>query len=185
MADNNLNDDSLQSVRTPWGDLAKSQGIQSSLNSVKDELTSINQRIRTLEQQNNSSEPTSPMNEAVLKTLSAKIDSVQHTLEAFDKRINDLEKSKPLPSLGNQSPAGNSQEISALESRITNLEIRVRDMPKPSSSSRPTGVSAQEFFALEAKLAQVENRIHDLEAKFEKFSTKTLQILEQLRKGPF
>jgi len=185
MADNNLNDDSLPSVRTPWGNLATSRGIQLNINSVKDELNSINQRIRTLEQQDNSSEPTSPINEAALKTLSAKIDSVQHTLDVFDKRINDVEKSKPLPSLGIQSSAGNSQEISALESRITNLEIRVRDMPKPATGARPSGVSPQEFYALEAKMAKVENRMRDLEAKFEKFSAKTLQILEQLRKGPF
>ncbi len=151
MSDDNLKDDSSLSVRTPWGNLVKTQGIQSNLKSLRDDITDLNQRIRDLEQQNDLSQPTTPLNEAALKTLSAKIESIQNSLETFNKRINDLERSKPLPSMSGSTDNNVSEVLKAFESRIV----------------------------------QVENRMRDLDAKFEKFSAKTLQILEQLRKNPF
>ena len=149
MSDDDFKDDSFLSVRTPWGNLVKIQGIQSNLNSIKDDISTLNQRIRDLEQNNDLSQPTTPLNEAALKTLSAKIDTIQNALD--NKRINELERAKPLPSMTNSTSDDITDVLTAFETRI----------------------------------AQVENRMRDLDAKFEKFSTKTLQILEQLRKGSF
>lgn len=102
------NEESIISVRTPWGNLAKSQGIQSTLDSLKNDLTLLNKRVR------------------------------------------DIEKDK--------SGSGSNQNNDSIMTAISDFENRIK---------------------------LIENKMSDLDAKFEKFSSKTLQILEQLRKGTF
>ena len=151
MLDDNLKEESNLSVKTPWGNLVRSQGIQLSLDSLKEDINSINKRIRELEKtvpSYNSPSP-SPMNEPALKTLSSRIDSLNDDFNSLNRRISELEKNRKLPSA---SPTeGVTRALSAFESRIV----------------------------------QVENKMRELDNKFERFSSKTLQILEQLRKGSF
>ena len=109
LSNDNLNEDSILSVRTPWGNLAKSQGIQTMIDSLKNDLALMNKRIRDIEKEKNGTSTSNQPSESVIKALA-------------------------------------------------DFETRIK---------------------------QVENKMSDLDSKFEKFSTKTLQILEQLRKGTF
>ena len=153
MPDNNFKEDNYLSVKTPWGNLVKIQGIQSTLDSIRDDLSAVTNRIKELEKGSNGNSNTSsisPMKETAIKTLSARVDSLQNEYISLTNKIMQLERSKPLPQI----------------------------------ASPPTDIT-KALSSFETRIVQVENRMRDLEAKFEKFSSKTLQILEQLRKGSF
>ena len=155
MADNNSKDETYLSVRTPWGDLVKIQGIQTTLDSIRDDLSAVSNRIRELEKGSNgrnSPSTVSPMNETAIKTLSSRVDSLQNEYLSLTNKIMALERIKPLPQLASPSPPADVTKI---------------------------------LSSFETRIVQVENKMRELDAKFEKFSTKTLQILEQLRKGSF
>ena len=48
MSNDDINQESTLSVKTPWGSLVKSQAIQSSLTSLRVDLNAINKRINEL-----------------------------------------------------------------------------------------------------------------------------------------
>jgi len=106
MSNGNNKDENTFSVRTPWGNLAKSQALQATIDSLKDDLTSLNKRIRDIEKEKSSSNT---------------------SYDAITKILSDYE----------------------------------------------------------TRIKHVESKMSELESKFERFSSKTLQILEQLRKGTF
>ncbi len=156
MSNDDINQESTLSVKTPWGSLVKSQAIQSSLTSLRVDLNAINKRINELEKvktSNSSPLPSlpSPMNDAAIKTLSQKLDSLMTEIKTLDQRLTTLENTKTQGTNNNLASDPVTRVLSSFETRIV----------------------------------QVENRMRDLDSKFEKFSSKTLQILEQLRKGSF
>ena len=91
------------------------------------------------------------MNDAAIKTLSQKLDSLMTEIKTLDQRLTTLENTKTQGTNNNLASDPVTRVLSSFETRIV----------------------------------QVENRMRDLDSKFEKFSSKTLQILEQLRKGSF
>lgn len=174
------NNDSLLSVKTPWGLLAKSQGIESELKSLREELSLFNKRIRELEKGKPSLPPldlpggSKPAHSAGLQELKA-------SLLSLEKRITTLES--------NQSTHSNQSVEAFLRSLNSKVETSSKrlDAIEKALSQIPTAKSTDEsttktLLAFDKRIVMVENRMSDLEAKFEKFSSKTLQILEQLRK---
>ena len=151
MLDENLKEESTLSVKTPWGNLVRSSGIQSSLDILKEDINLIHKQIHELEKTVPSFNPPTPnpMNETALKTLSSRIDSLNDDFNSLNRRISELEKNRNKIPVSNQPTEGVIRALSAFETRIV----------------------------------QVENKMRDLDSKFERFSSKTLQILEQLRKG--
>jgi predicted RNase H-like nuclease (RuvC/YqgF family) len=100
---------SIKSVKTPWGDLTKSQGIQDLFDNLTAEITTLQKRLREIEKDKNTSV------------------STNQTFDSLSKAIMDF------------------------STRFSSIELRMEE----------------------------------LEAKFEKFSSKTLKILEQLRTSNF
>lgn len=154
MSNDDINEDSAISVKTPWGSLVKSNAIQSQITALRVDLNAINKRISDLEKSktgNNSPLPSipSPLNDAALKTFSHKVESLTVEIKTLEQRLIGLEKDQ----VDNNNHASDS---------ITRV-----------------------LSSFETRIVQVENKMRELDSKFDKFSNKTLQILEQLRKGSF
>ena len=146
-------EDAMLSVKTPWGTLVKSQGIQSHLNSLREDLNAINKRIINLEKVKAAPvlpSMSSPVDDSNLKALGTRIDSLGADFVALNKRLSELE------ALVNQKNFPEQEEtIDTVTKALT---------------------------AYEKRIIQVENRMRELDAKFDKFSSTTLQKIEKLRK---
>ena len=173
------NNDSIVSVKTPWGLLAKSQGIESELKSLREDLASFNKRMRELERGKQSLPPLDLPGQEKKVALSG-FQEVQSTLHSLEKRLTNLESNQS--SHSNQSVEAFlrslSSKIDATSRRLDSIEQTVSQIPTKTNDDSVT----KALKAFDKRIVMAENRMTDLEAKFEKFSNKTLQILEQLRR---
>lgn len=149
-------EDSTLSVKTPWGSLVKSQGIQSQMNALREDLNAINKRINELEK--NKSAP-------VLPSLSNPVDD--SSIKAIETRIDSL-----------------AADFIAVNKRLLELEALV-SQTNSSDQDQTLDTVTKALTAYEKRIIQVENKMRDLDSKFDKFSSTTLQIIEKLRKTGF
>lgn len=157
MSNNDLNHDSTISVKTPWGSLVKSEAIQSQITALRVDLNAINKRISELEKTKAGNSP--------LPSLPSPLNDA--ALKTFSHKLESL-----------------IAEIKTLEQRLDTLEKR-QSQTQADNDNHASDAVTRVLSAFETRIVQVENKMRDLDEKFDKFSGKTLQILEQLRKGTF
>lgn len=174
------NNDSLVSVKTPWGFLAKSDGIESEIKSLREELSSFNKRIRELEKSKQALPPLD-LPGGSKPSDSAGIQQVKSGLLSLEGRVKNLETKQ-----GGHSNQSIEAFLRSLSSKVDNSSKRLDAIEKTLSqipTDKPNDDSVTKALtAFDKRIVMVENRMRDLESKFEKFSAKTLQILEQLRR---
>lgn len=184
--DNNKND---LSVKTPWGNLVKSQGIQDIIDSLKIDLASFNKRLRDLERTKSSLPSLDLPGGSSSKVSTESLEQVKNELNSLSVLVNRLAKDNSSAS-SMQSVESMTKSLAhnldSLKSDIYVMNKKVQELEKIKpqlTSSNPDPNVTRALSAFDKRIVMVENRMSELEAKFEKFSAKTIQILEQLRKG--
>ena len=85
MTEDNITNDNLLSVNTPWGNLTKTKGVQKLFDSMTQEIVSLSKKVRDLERNKPSQSETNSTAD------NKNISDLANQINQIDKRLKELE----------------------------------------------------------------------------------------------